>query len=86
MQIANKAIAACGILRCGHSMHAAVHSHIAPIDIAVEVLSHQRVVQGGVEDDLLVMRAAFDLDPPEYFVPGRMGLLAHEVERSAGSV
>ena len=57
-----------------------VHSKVAAVYIAVEVLSHEGVVQRGVEDDLIIVRAAFDLYLLEEFIPCRVGLLMHRIE------
>src|SRR5207245_7505732 len=48
--------------------------------------AQQRVVERGVEDDLLVVGAAFDLDFVEGFVPCGVGFAAHGVEGGTGWV
>ena len=67
-------------------MDLAVHAHVAAVDVAVEVFAEEGVVEGGVEDDLLVVGAAFDLDFVEGVVPCSVRFRAHGVEGGAGWV
>ena len=61
-------------------MYLSIEADVLTVDVAKDIGMKERMIQGGVKDNLFVGPSARDLYLVQTFIPGRPGPRAHSIE------